>query len=73
MNKKEKEKGKISFLKGILENILIAPKKWCTQYTQCIQYALKGKLKQKKKKKQKQKQKKCSLLTWKVKTVSYTE
>ena len=51
MNKKEKEKGKISFLKGILENILIAPKKWCTQYTQCIQYALKRKLKQNKKKK----------------------
>ena len=44
-NNKEKEKGKSSFLKGTLENILIAPKKGCTQYTQCIQYALKGKLK----------------------------
>ena len=64
-NNKEKEKGKSSFLKGTLENILIAPKKGSTQYTQCIQYALKGKLKQK--------NKKNALLTWKVKTVSYTE
>ena len=52
-NNKEKEKGKSSFLKGTLENILIAPKKGSTQYTQCIQYALKGKLKQKKKQKNK--------------------
>ena len=52
-NNKEKEKGKSSFLKGTLEDILIAPKKGSTQYTQCIQYALKGKLKQKKNKKTK--------------------